>query len=346
MKHTTFSLKRRNAMSGRLFCLPLYIGVLLFFGLPLLQSLWYSFNQVSAEPSGYATEWLGIGNYYNIFRQNIYFVPALTQSLTQLAYKVPVVLIAGLFFAIILNQKFHGRTLARAIFFLPVIIASGVVLGIITGDSAANSMMSGVSADSGSGSYGSIFDSSALRDFLVNTGLNAELVTYFSRIANDLFDLLWMTGIQMIMFLAGLQSISPSLYEASAMEGATAWEDFWMITFPSLTPMLLVNIVYSIVDTFTDKSNPVMYRIVQQFQNLDYGVASAMSWTYFVIIGAILGIVVGIFAFIQRDTYLVNARKKEKLANKKIKEARKQAALEKKLEAEKAAAAAEPTARA
>ena len=238
------------------------------------------------------------------------------------------VLIAALFFAIILNQKFRGRVLTRAIFFLPVIIASGVVLSIITSDSAANSMMNGVSADSGSGSYGSIFDSSALQDFLVQTGLDSKMVNYFGRIANSMFDLLWMTGIQMIMFLAGLQSISPTLYEASAMEGATAWENFWMITFPSLTPMLLVNIVYTIVDSFTDVGNSVMSQIYKQYNGLYYGVASAMSWTYFVIIGVILAIIFLIFSFIQRDKYLQNSKKAEKIANARIKAARKAAAAE------------------
>lgn len=328
MKKSTFSLERRNAMAGRMFCLPLYIGVLLFFGLPLLQSLWYSFNTVTADVGGFVTEFVGLDNFTEIFRRNLYFVPALKNSLLELLYKVPVVLIAALFFAIILNQKFRGRVLTRAIFFLPVIIASGVVLSIITSDSAANSMMNGVSADSGSGSYGSIFDSSALQDFLVQTGLDSKMVNYFGRIANSMFDLLWMTGIQMIMFLAGLQSISPTLYEASAMEGATAWENFWMITFPSLTPMLLVNIVYTIVDSFTDVGNSVMSQIYKQYNGLYYGVASAMSWTYFVIIGVILAIIFLIFSFIQRDKYLQNSKKAEKIANARIKAARKAAAAE------------------
>ena len=323
---SAYSLERRNAMAGRMFCIPLYIGILLFFGLPLLQSLWYSFNTVTADVGGYVTEFVGWGNFHNIFRENAKFLPALISSLTELLYKVPVVVIASLFFALILNQKFRGRVLTRAIFFLPVIIASGVVLGIITSDSAANSMMNGVSADSGSGSYSSIFDSSALQDFLVQAGLDGELVAYFGKIANSLFDLLWMTGIQMIMFLAGLQSISPSLYEASAMEGATAWENFWMITFPSLTPILLVNLVYTIVDTFTDVGNPIMVQIYNQYNGLYYGIASAMSWSYFLIIGVILALIMLLFSYIQRDTYLIKARKAEKAALRKAKREAREAA--------------------
>ncbi len=324
---SAYSLERRNAMAGRMFCIPLYIGILLFFGMPLIESLWYSFNDVTTEVGGYVTEFVGFGNFHYIFRENATFLPALVTALTELLYKVPVVLIASLFFALILNQKFRGRVLTRAIFFLPVIIASGVVLQIITSDAAANSMMNGVSADSGSGSYSSIFDSSALQDFLINAGLDSELVTYFGKIANSLFDLLWMTGIQMIMFLAGLQSISPSLYEASAMEGATAWENFWMITFPSLTPILLVNLVYTIVDTFTDVANPVMSQIYTRYKDLQYGVASAMSWSYFLIIGVILALIMLIFSFAQRDQYLIKSRKAEKLALRKAKiEAREAAA--------------------
>ena len=135
-----------------------------------------------------------------------------------------------------------------------------------------------------------------LTDLLIQMGLSETVVSYFSYISSNLYDLMWRTGIQMIIFLAALQSISPALYEASAIEGASSWENFWMITVPMISPMILVNVVYTIIDTFTDSANAVMDQITSVFQNQQYARSAAMSWVYFLIIGVILGIVLLISA--------------------------------------------------
>ena len=281
------SLYAKQALTGNMFCIPLYIGAVLFFIFPIVQSIIYVFSQVTPEFGSMHTEFTGIENIIYVFRKDPYFIPNLTASFTGLLYEVPFILIVSLFLATIVNQKFVGRTAVRVIFFLPTVVASGVIISIIQGDALSATMMEG--DDTG------IFNSTVLREFLVDTGLNYKIVEYFNRIINNIFDLLWKTGVQVLMFLAGLQSISPSLYEASAVEGATGWENFWMITFPMLVPIMLVNTVYTVVDSFVDVSNKAMEQILGTIGNIEYGKALAMGWSYTLLILLVLGIVYLIF---------------------------------------------------
>lgn len=292
MKKPHMTISGRRAMTGRLFVLPFYIGFALFFLKPAVESLTFAFSDVTIKRGGFDVVFSGLKNLRYIFQTDPDFAKNLVASLTSLLYTVPVVIIASLFFAIVLNAKFHGRTVVRAIFFLPVIIASGVVMEIINSDTFASGLISssqGMDAAVSASSYG-------LTELLIQMGLSEDIVSYFSYISSNLYDLMWRTGIQMIIFLAALQSISPALYEASAIEGASAWENFWMITIPMIAPMILVNIVYTIIDTFTDSANVVMDQITTVFRDQQYSRAAAMSWVYFLIIGVILGVVLFISA--------------------------------------------------
>ena len=287
MKKPKLTIEGRKAMSGRLFILPFTIGFLLFFLKPALESLTFVFNDVSLKVGGFTMQFVGLKNLKYIFLTDPDFNKNLVSSMTSLLSTVPVGIIASLFFAIVLNSKFHGRTFVRAVFFLPVIIASGVVMEIINSDTFATSLISsseGMKTTVSASSYG-------LTSLLVDMGLNEKVVEYFSYISSNLYDLMWRTGIQMIIFLAALQSISPSLYEASEVEGASAWENFWMITIPMISPMILINVVYTIIDTFTDSANVVMDQINSVFADQQYDRAAAMSWVYFLIIGLLLAIV-------------------------------------------------------
>lgn len=292
MKKPHMTISGRRAMTGRLFVLPFYIGFALFFLKPAVESLTFAFSDVTIKRGGFDVVFSGLKNLRYIFQTDPDFTKNLVASLTSLLYTVPVVIIASLFFAIVLNAKFHGRTVVHAIFFLPVIIASGVVMEIINSDTFASGLISssqGMDAAVSASSYG-------LTELLIQMGLSEDIVSYFSYISSNLYDLMWRTGIQMIIFLAALQSISPALYEASAIEGASAWENFWMITIPMIAPMILVNIVYTIIDTFTDSANAVMDQITTVFRDQQYSRAAAMSWVYFLIIGVILGVVLFISA--------------------------------------------------
>lgn len=296
MKKPRLTIEGRKAMTGRLFILPFTIGFLLFFFKPAMESLIFVFSDVQIKLGGFSADFVGLKNLKYIFTEDPDFNKNLVAATISLLYKVPVVIIASLFFAIVLNSKFRGRTVVRAVFFLPVIIASGVIMEIINSDTFATSLIS-----SSEGMDSAVTASSfGLTNILIDMGLSSTVVEYFSYISSNLYDLMWRTGIQMIIFLAALQSISPALYEASSIEGASSWENFWMITIPMISPMILVNVVYTIIDTFTDSSNEVMSQISEIFSAQQYDRAAAMSWIYFLIIGLLLGAVLFITSRGQR----------------------------------------------
>lgn len=297
MKKPKLTIEGRKAMTGRLFVMPFYIGFVLFFLTSLVTSLRFAFGDVTLKLGGFNIDFTGLKNLKYIFLSDPDFKKNLFDAVFSLLYQVPVIIIAALFFAILLNSKFKGRTMVRAVFFLPVIIASGVVMDIINSDTFATSLITesqGMESTVSASSYG-------LTSLLIDMGLSEKIVSYFSYISSNLYDLMWRTGIQMIIFLAALQSISPALYEASSIEGASSWENFWMITIPMITPMILVNVVYTIIDSFTDSSNVVMEQISEEFTLQHYNQAAAMSWVYFAIIGVILAVVLFISSRGQRS---------------------------------------------
>lgn len=285
-RKSRLSMASRDAWTARAFLLPFYLGVIFFFLRPIIQSLTFVFSNVEVNVGGYETSWTGIDNLKQVLTVDVYFSTNTISSVLSTMIQVPIILIISLFLAMLLNQKFIGRTFIRAVFFLPVIIMSGVVASIIRGDVLASAVLTGNTV-----SDGSIVSSSSLQDLLIRTGLNERMVSFFSYLSNHMFDMLWKTGIQMILFLAGLQGISPSLYEASAVEGATAWENFWKITIPMLSTTILVNVVYTIVDGFTDTGNSVIAQIQKNTKELRIGWAAAMTWFYTALIAVVLTIV-------------------------------------------------------
>ncbi len=284
------SLRAKSAWTGRLFILPLYIGFLLFFLRPVAESLSFAFHNVTMAPNQYDMEFVGFDNIRYLFTQDPNFSRWLWEAVVNLLWQVPVILIASLLIAVILKSNFHGRSLVRGIFFLPVIIASGLIINLVRDDTVANSVLSGNVVASGT-----VFQSTALSDLLVQSGLDAGIVSFITTIYNNIFDLLWQTGIQTIIFLAALQSISSSLYEASAIEGATAWEDFWKITVPMISPMIMLNTFYTIIDSFTNTKNYIMQAVLEQMVR-QRGMASAMAWIYFLAIALILLVITLVFS--------------------------------------------------
>lgn len=284
------SLVQRQAWAGRCFALPFYFGFWFFYLYPIVQSIIFAFSYTTIEIGEVVTKPAGWANFNTIFNVNPNFTTRLTTTITELLWEVPVIIVASLFIALILKSKFHGRTLVRGVFFLPVVLAGGIVMSIVQSDTVSSQIMSGSMVSSGS-----MVDSNSLQDLLVNMGLGSEITEFINKIYGGLFGLLWRSGVQMIIFLSGLQSIPTSLYEASAIEGATAWEDFWKITIPMIGPIIMLNIFFTIIETFTDSSNAVMAMIVADFAALNYGTASAMAWVFFLAAAAILGIVA--FAF-------------------------------------------------
>ena len=298
MNKKPLKMNTRENLTAHAFLIPFYLGLIFFFIIPLFNSLRMSFSDVSVGISGYTYKWMGLEQYKDAFFRDANFSTNIIGSLTGLLWQIPTINIFAIFLALVANQKFKGRALVRAIFFLPLIFSSGVVFEAINSDYVASSMMSGEAVSAGAGS-----NTGALNEFLVNSGIGTQIVDLVTKITDQIFSLAWVSGVQMILYLAGLQSISPSLYEAAHIEGASSWDDFWKITFPMLVPIMIICFVFTIVDNFTSATNKVMQQIVSLIteSSTKLGLAAAFSWSYTVVIVALLGLVFGIFALLGKD---------------------------------------------
>ncbi len=290
------TMQTRNARTGYFFILPFIFGFLVFMCKPMVQSFIMSFNDVTLIPGqGYAQKFVGIDNY----RQALLVDPDFTKFLLvaddgtlgeipQMIINTIATLVLSFVVAVILNQEFKGRVLCRAIFFLPVILSSGVLPGIEHENEMYDMMVA--MQESIDGSAG-VNISATLESLLSVSGVASEIFDIIFTMIDSIYDIVMASGIQIIVFLSGLQSISPSLYEAADVEGCSAWESFWKITFPMVSPLLLVNCIYTIIDFFMKNDNKVMELIYDvTYQDFKFGISSAMSWIYFAIALAFIGI--------------------------------------------------------
>ena len=287
----TLTLEQKNAWVGRGFMLPFYLGFIFFFAPCLIQSISYIFSDVKIEITGFNRTFNGLENVKYIFDKDLDFKENLIKTILELLWKTPVVLISSLLMAMIINKKFIGQTVVRGIFFMPVIIASGVVMSMIKNDQIAANIMSGNMVSGGGG----VITNDSLTVLLSQAHLPEQVTNLFMNVSNNIFDVLFNCGIQMLIFLASLQSISPSLYEASAVEGASKWDDFWTITVPMILPIAIVNFVYTVVDSFTSSTNLIMKQILANIEILRIGHASAILWIFCAIIGVIFAIIFFLF---------------------------------------------------
>ena len=301
------SLNARKARQGYFFVAPFIIGIVLIYIPILLDSIWFSFNRLNNDNfvNGVMSpvyESVGLQYYKYALTQNPNFVSRLLAGLQQLVFEVPAVIIFSLFIAVVLNQKMLGRAIFRAIFFVPVIISTGLMETLIHQDMMADQTESGINDGSGQSGTSDIISVLDVQKLFGSMKVGGQLVTYVVNIVNDVYNIINYSGVQMLIFLAGLQSISPSIYEAAQIEGATGWETFWKITFPMISPMILVNAVYSVINAFTRSTNPAMSFIAGHYVSNPFE-ATAMSWIYFGVIMLIIAAVVGIvstFIFYQR----------------------------------------------
>ncbi len=307
-KRRRASLDARKARSGYVFVAPFLIGIVLIYIPILLDSIWFSFNKLNNNHfvDGVRVpifESVGLEYYREALLGSSSFVSALLQGLQELIFEVPAVIIFSLFIAVVLNQKMLGRAIFRAIFFIPVIISTGLMETLIHSDVMSEEMEGGIDDGSGSNNASEIISVLDVQKLFGSMKVGGEIVTYVVQIVNDVYNIINYSGVQMLIFLAGLQSISPSIYEASQIEGATGWETFWKITFPMISPMILVNAVYTVINAFTRTTNPAMKYINDYFNNAAQHEATAMSWIYFIVVILIIAVVTGIvstFLFYQR----------------------------------------------
>ena len=279
-------LQRRKAISGYLFIAPFIIGFLAFMVKPLFQSLYMSFCTVEVSPNGIHNVFKGLANYIQAFTIDTEFNRLLVEEISRMCINSLAIMVFSFFVALILNQKFKGRALVRAIFFLPVILSSGVILGVESNNALLASVQNMVEETT---STTSVTD--AIKSILLTSGIGASAFEKVFDIVDGIYDVAIASGIQIIIFLSGLQTISTNMYEAAAIEGCTAWESLWKITFPMISSLFLVNWIYTIVDFCMRSDNQVMEKISDQMiQYINYGFASAMSWIYFLIVIVIIGV--------------------------------------------------------
>ena len=303
------SLDRRKARAGWFFILPFLIGFVIIYLPMLVESIVLSFHQMEASGVGgqQVQVFVGWENYHDALfgEKGSAFVQTLVSGLQQLAFDIPAILIFSLFMAVMLNQKAAGRGLFRAIFFIPVVLSTGIMESIAAMDINTENMEStGDTTGAGQSTAANLISSMDLQQLFANMKIGTEIVDYVVTAINNIYNIVNRAGVQMLIFLAGLQSISPAIYESCKIDGATAWETFWKITFPMISPMILVNGVYTIIDSFTTDSNVVMSYISGVYASAGGDVlSSAMSWMYFLIvilIVAVLASVLSAFVFYQR----------------------------------------------
>ena len=300
-RHNKYSLtlEGKNAITGYVFLLPFIIGFLAFMLFPIIESLTMVFSSVKIDTDkhGFAMEYIGIENIRRVVAVDPEFNRFVTEEIGRMLLIVPAIIIFSLFVALILNQEFKARGFVRAIFFLPVILSSGVMIGLETNNSLLNSMSEIIKE-------GNLMKSSVtgvLEDILVTEGATSDFMEYIFRIINQIYDIAMASGIQIIIFLSALQTIPPSMFEAAKIEGATSWECFWKITFPMVSSLILVNIVYSVVDYFLRTDNRVMKKInVAMIERMQFGFGTAMAWIYFLSVMIIIGIAI---TLISRKVY-------------------------------------------
>lgn len=285
-KNKLAGLQKRKAIAGYLFISPFILGFLVFMIKPLFQSLYMSFCDVELGSGNFNPTFNGLENFKYIFTVDPEFNRLLVEEISRMMIYSIAIIVFSFFVSLILNQKFQGRALVRAIFFLPVILSSGVILGLET-DNQLMATLAAQIEDTTSG----ISITDALENILRTAGVGVRAFEKVFEIIDNIYDVAIASGIQIIIFLSGLQTIPRSMYEAADIEGCTKWESLWKITFPMISSMFLVNWIYTVIDFCMRSDNEVIDKIqTVMIDQMQYGRASAMSWVYFVLILIFIGI--------------------------------------------------------
>ena len=284
------AMQRRRVREFLIFGLPWIIGFVAFAAYPLLQSLWISFSTLSFSGKGVQFLFIGLKNYVNLFTVDTKFVPALTQAVVASVVEVPLILTFSLTAGVLMKQGLFGTTFFRGLFFLPVVIGSSAVMSQLLGAGGVPILISGRM-------MGGIMRS-----------VGPQLATYVQLIYQGVALMLWHSGVQVLLFLAGLFGVSPTYYEVARIDGASSWQTFLKVTLPCLSPTILLVTIYTLVDSFTDPLlNPVLNYIQQTGLggSLNLGLAGAMGWVYFIVVFVVLMI---IFRYAQSHVYYAGER--------------------------------------
>lgn len=289
-KKKKMSLIQKRAVTGLLFITPWLIGFLWFYLKGFIQAVRFSLSDMQMlETGGYQLDFTGLANFRYALFQDANYNQTLVSSVGNMLIDVPLIIFFSLFIAIILNGKFKGRTIFRAILFLPIILNSGAISASIA--LAQQAVSGGVAAVSSEAAAASGVNIEYLLSMLTDLGFPAALADYLIAAVGRIFDIVQASGVQIIIFIAALQSVPGALYEVSQIEGATAYETFWKVTFPMVSPLIVTNVVYTIVDAFIN-SEVVQEAYDMAFTNYNWGVSVAMSLMSSLVVCLVLVVIV------------------------------------------------------
>ncbi len=264
----TYSQKR--SFWGVIFLMPWAIGILVFFLGPLVKTFYYSFFNMELQTGGFKYSFIGLQNYKQALTINPEFNQKLIEALAETAKNVPIQIFVSLFVAMLLNGNYKGKGFFRLIFFIPIILATG-----ITKIELADITLAKEASES-------FVNTKTVMAIISSSGIPNVIINYITAFVNDIFDVITTAGVQMLIFMAGLQNISPSLYEVAKIEGCSQFECFCKITLPMISPMILVCLIYSLADSFARADISDMISTTT-FTNAQYGLGAAMSAVYFIV---------------------------------------------------------------
>ena len=296
-------LAKREALTGLLFVSPWIVGAVIFLAYPLITSFWYALNNIRITPLGKNFTFLGYGNFTQILLSDADFPTQLIDYLVSTIISVPVIVVFALIIAMMLNENIKAKGFFRLIFFLPVIIVSGPILGMLN--------------QQGAGSITAI-DTQAISS-AITTFLPSAIGEPIAKIFENMVTILWYSGVQILIFLSGLQKIDRSMYEAAKIDGGSGWECFWKITLPTIKPLILLNCVYTIVFISNNDQNSIIELIKNAMfsgtAEKGYGYASAMAWLYSIVVLLIVGLFALLFVA-KKDVYEKQVKKAKKAMKK------------------------------
>lgn len=302
------TLEDKKNMAGYVYIIPFLLGMALVFLPSIVQSFTYVFQDVSTAYGLINHKFVWLKNFHTLFTVDANFREYVVDFFSGMTVDTIVIIFFSFFVASILNQKFHGRGAARTIFFLPVLLAAGFVAQVDANTSDylksiyTNSTSTIATAFSGNSPLTVLFDMQKLLGAVLSTS-NFGFTTFLISVVSDTTKIINYSGVQILIFLSALQGISPSIFEAAKVEGATKWEEFWKITFPMVTPMILVNIIYTIIDSYTNPKYNIMNYVTEYMTDKNQlGYAACMSWVYFVLVAIYIAIIWGLVA--KRIQYL------------------------------------------
>lgn len=268
------SLEKRRRICGFIFVTPWIIGFLLFMIYPLFTSFYLSVGKLE-NLVGLKTEFIGFDNYKELFTTDISFLPAFWDTATETFLWTPFIIVFSLFVAILLNRNIKFKGVFRVIYFLPVLLGSGFVMERL-GAGAAEKFM--------------VLPESWLN--FISFYVNTEVAVFLEGISKDLLSIFWRSGVQIVIFLAGLQGIPAIYHEAAEIEGASSWTYLFLVVLPTLSPIILLNTIYTVVDGFRNSDNEIADLIISVgFEQSNYEYGAAMGWVYFVLVMLLIGVI-------------------------------------------------------